>query len=72
MLLSREPGLECLQQGISDAGLKRWRAGERGDAQVLNAPEFINMEVEDQGHVMEAYKNHPCLVAEHEAVGGIS
>jgi hypothetical protein len=30
------------------------------------------VEIEDQGHVMEACKNHPCFVAEHEATGGIS
>ncbi len=71
-VLFREPGLECLEQCISDAGLEWRRAGERGDAQMLNTPEFIDMEVEDQGFFMEACKNHPWFVAEHEAAGGIS
>jgi hypothetical protein len=44
-----KPLLECLQQRIAQAWLDgRW-SGERGDAQILNATEFVEMEVEDQG-----------------------
>ena len=42
------PLLECLEQRVSQSGLDRRRSCERGDAQVLNATEFIEMEIEDQ------------------------
>ncbi len=43
------PLLECLEQRVAKSGLDRRRSCERGDAQGLNAAEFIEMEIEDQG-----------------------
>ena len=43
------PFLECLEQRVAKSGLDRRGASKRGDAQVLNATEFIEMEIEDQG-----------------------
>jgi hypothetical protein len=44
-----KPLLECLEKRISKARLDRRWSCERSDAQVLNATEFIEMEIEDQG-----------------------
>lgn len=45
-----KPILECLEQCVSQAGFNRGRSCERADAQVLNATEFIELEIEDQGN----------------------